>query len=123
MLPKQLRVALVDDEMSFLNYSSALFDNSKEFEVVYKALDSQDALDDIPSNNLDFVVVDVNMPKLNGFTLSRRLLKLQPNLKVVIVSNSYNEVFYTLSKDLGATAFLPKRNFSLEALRSLANTS
>lgn len=123
MVPKQLRIALVDDEMSFLNYSSALFDNSDEFEVVYKALDSQDALDDIPSNNLDFVVVDVNMPKLNGFTLSRQLLKQQPNLKVVIVSNSYNEVFHTLSKDLGATAFLPKQNFSLEALRSLAHAS
>jgi len=123
MVPKQLRVALVDDEISFLDYSSALLDGSDEFEVVYKTLESQDALNDIPNNDLDFVVIDVNMPKLNGFILSHRLLKEQPNLKIVIVSDSHDSNFITLSEDIGAAAFLPKEQFNLEAFRSLAHAS
>lgn len=123
VIRKQLRVALVDDEKSFLDRSSALLSESDDFEVVFQTLDSEDALRDIPESHLDIVVIDVSMPGINGFTLSRQLLRKQPELKIVIVSESDNQSFVTLSKDLGAAAFLPKQQFTVKALRSLARAA
>lgn len=123
MVQKQLRVALVDDEMSFLDHCSTLLDQSEYFDVVITALDAEDLLKTIPNNLLDVVVIDVTMPKLNGFSVSRQLLAQQPELTIVMVSNSDSHHFVTLSKDIGVAAFLPKQSFSVEALRLITHVT
>lgn len=102
-----------------VNYSSRLLDNETDFEIVLKVADGDEALKAIPDNRPDLVVIDVNMRRINGFSLTRQLLKYVSDLKVVIVSDSDSPNFVTLAKDIGAAAFLPKEQFSAKALRDV----
>lgn len=121
MSQKQYRVALVDDEISFLDRGSALLSNSDDFDIVYKTSDAEEALKAISDDFLDVAVIDVNLRWLNGFTISRKLIEQEANLKVIIVSESDSKEFKTLSKDVGAVGFLPKELFSADAVRSMIN--
>ena len=55
------------------------------------------------------------MPKMNGFVFTKKLLKQLPAIKVVIVSDDTDKTYAQLAANVGAIAFIPKKQLSLES--------
>ena len=89
-LYKHKRVLLIDDEPDItLTYKSALEGDyegdSKRFEV-YTYNDPLEALLNFKPNFYDFLLIDINLPYMNGFELCEKLLKMDINIRVCFVS-------------------------------------
>jgi CheY-like chemotaxis protein len=89
-LYKHKRVLIIDDEPDItLTYKSALEgdyeDDSKRFEV-YTYNDPLEALLNFKPNFYDLLLIDINLPYMNGFELCEKLLKMDINIRVCFIS-------------------------------------
>jgi chemotaxis protein histidine kinase CheA len=113
---KRLRVLLVDDSPIARATESALVRALGH--VVDEAQDGEDAWQRITSSPFDLVLTDVQMPRLDGFALTRRI-KQSPqfaSLPVVILSSLASPEDKRRGLDAGADAYLVKGELGVESL-------
>jgi len=109
---------LVVDDSRMLRESLGRTLEGKGYRVE-KAADGQEALERLQSGAFDLVVSDVEMPRLDGFGLVRRLRTLkQPlaSLPVLILSSRDRETDRIAGLEAGADRFLGKGGFREKAL-------
>ncbi len=67
------KVMLVDDHPAMLMAMKAMLLNQILFEVVGQAQNGEECLNEIKKNNPDILILDLDMPKTDGFDLIRRI--------------------------------------------------
>jgi len=118
-----LRVLLVDDQALFRDIAKNMFSSVEEFEVVAEAVDGADAVDAYANLRPDLVLMDVQMPRVNGLEATKQILKGNPDAKVVITSMRSEPEYRRLALDTGALGFIAKRDLSLSALKDVLDGS
>lgn len=98
-------VLVIDDSPSMRRIIKDMINSIDEFEVICVATDAYDAREKIKEYEPDLVTIDINMPKMDGVTFLRNLMRLHPMPAVVISGESVrgNDIF-----DDGAVGFIPK---------------
>lgn len=117
-----LRLLIVDDSAYNRALLSSLFDKSTDVTVVGRAADGEEALRLAASTAPDVITLDLEMPKMDGFTFLRLQLARKPVPVVVVSSYAQREnVFRAL--ELGAYDFVAKTASQIgEAERELQRT-
>jgi two-component system, chemotaxis family, protein-glutamate methylesterase/glutaminase len=114
--PKRIRVLIVDDSAYNRKHIADILSSSGEIEVVGKAGDGEEALRLAVQLKPDVITLDLEMPRMDGFTFLRILMAKQPTH--VIVVSSYKQKENTLKAiELGALEFVakPKSQLSPDA--------
>ena len=98
-------VLVIDDSPSMRRIIKDMINSIDEFEVICVATDAYDAREKIKEYEPDLVTIDINMPKMDGVTFLRNLMRLHPMPAVVISGEGVrgNDIF-----DDGAVGFIPK---------------
>lgn len=98
-------VLVIDDSPSMRRILKDMINAIEEFEVIAEAIDAYDAREKIKQYEPDIVTIDINMPKMDGVTFLRNLMRLHPMPAVVVSGESVrgNDIF-----DDGAVGFIPK---------------
>ncbi|HEY1368805.1 MAG TPA: response regulator transcription factor [Gaiellaceae bacterium] len=112
------RVLVVDDHPSFRRCAAALL-AAEGFEVVGEAEDGSSALAAVSELEPDFVLLDVQLPDMDGFEVTKRLLAERPALLVVLVSSRDRSQYGSLVEKCGARGFVSKGDLSGAALASV----
>lgn len=99
------RILVIDDEKSIADLISYAF--KKENYSVETAYDGEEALDKIRSFKPHVVIIDVMMPKMNGFEVCRRLDNRE-NLGIVMLTSKSDIVDKVLGLELGADDYITK---------------
>src|SRR6056297_2471091 len=81
----KVKVLIVDDSALIRQLLTKILESSSEIEVVGAARDPLDAREKIKQLNPDVLTLDVEMPKMDGITFLKNLMRLHP-LPVVMVS-------------------------------------
>jgi DNA-binding response OmpR family regulator len=98
------RLMIVDDEADITNSFSLALEDSGLF-VVDTYNDPLVALSNYRPNSYDLLLLDIKMPKMNGFELYGQIKKLDNNVKVCFISaydvdfNALGDLFPSLEKD------------------------
>jgi two-component system, response regulator YesN len=89
-----LRIMIVDDEPVIRFGIKASVDWEKEgFVVIGDYANGAEALERLKSDHVDILITDIKMPVMDGLTLTQHALRLDPRIKVILVS-SYNDFEY-----------------------------
>ena len=98
-------VLVIDDSVSMRKVISDFINSIEDFAVVDTAADAYEAREKIKQLEPDLVTIDINMPKMDGVTFLRNLMRLHPMPAVVISGESVrgNDIF-----DDGAVGFVSK---------------
>jgi two-component system chemotaxis response regulator CheB len=108
--PREVRVVVIDDSAFNRQTITAMLEGatgSPAIKVVARAGDGDEGLREVLSQNPDVVTLDLEMPKMDGFTFLRILMSKRPTPVIVISSNSRRDgVFKAL--ELGALDFISK---------------
>jgi len=105
------KILIVDDEEMLRNYLVSLF--SKQGHNCETANDGIEALEKIKKNSFDAVVTDIVMPHMDGITLTKELVKLYPDLPIMIMTGHVHEHSAKSAIDVGAREFI-KKPFSID---------
>jgi two-component system, chemotaxis family, protein-glutamate methylesterase/glutaminase len=113
---RRIRVLIVDDSALVRRILSELLAADREVEVVGTASDAYMARDKIKQLNPDVLTLDVEMPKMDGVTFLRNLMRLRPMPVVMVSSLTEHGAEITLDAlAVGAVDYLPKPKIDLAA--------
>jgi DNA-binding NarL/FixJ family response regulator len=103
-----LRILIVDDDEVYAGSLSAILSGDPRLEVVDRAADGAEGLTLAIREQPDVVVLDVNMPVLDGFEASRLIRSSLPDVRIVIVSGSPEDEHVAEARCSGADVHLRK---------------
>jgi two-component system chemotaxis response regulator CheB len=113
---RRLKVLIVDDSALVRRILTELLSADPEVEVVGAATDAYMARDKIKLLNPDVITLDVEMPKMDGVTFLRNLMRLRPMPVVMVSSLTEHGAEITLDAlAIGAVDYLPKPKIDLAA--------
>ncbi len=102
------RIFLVDDHTIVRDGLRALLANEPDIEVVGEAGNGQELLDQLPTKPADVVLLDANMPVLDGLATTLRLRAEFPQVRVLILSMLAHERYIGQLFDAGAAGYVLK---------------
>ena len=111
----RIRVLLVDDHVLFRKGLAGLLRLRPEFEVVGEAGDGQEALDRARELEPDLILMDINMPNVDGLEATRMIKAELPQIRLVMLTVSEDEQDLYEAIRSGAQGYLLK-NLRPEAL-------
>lgn len=120
----KLNVLIVDDHAFFRKGVVMTINRLKYAEVIGEASNGIEMLELAQQHKPDVVVMDIKMPELDGIEASKKLKKLQPNVKIVVLSMFGDEENFRNMLEIGVDSFLLKNAEIKEldtALQSVAN--
>lgn len=102
------KVMIIDDSSTVRKFVTFTL-KMKGFEVI-SAVDGFDALERIPSDGVDLIITDLNMPNMNGYDLITSIKEndLFKNIPIIILSSESEEDDIKKGKELGADTYLIK---------------
>lgn len=120
------KIIVVEDNYADMELTLIAFKESNTpFEIVTKrdGHDLLEYLDTINSNQIAFILMDLNMPKVNGIEVLRQFQKSEArkNIPVVILSSSTHQTDVNTCYELGANAYL-KKPLDIEAFSAMTKT-
>lgn len=117
----QINIALADDETLFRKGIEILVEGFDNMEVILEAENGQDLLDKLPlaDSPPDILLLDLNMPVLDGVETAKILQKQFPDLKIIILSSYFSKAFIINMIELGASGYLAKNSLPEEVERTI----
>jgi DNA-binding NarL/FixJ family response regulator len=109
------RVLVVDDHAGFRTCARALLE-SEGFDVVGEAADGESAVARAAEVGPDLVLLDIQLPDSDGFTVAEQLLAVDPQLRIVLVSSRDQASYGPRIEQSGAVGFVSKGDLSGVAL-------
>lgn len=117
---KEIKVVLIDDHKLFREGVKRILEFEPQFKVVAEGDDGTDASRLVKENSPDVVLMDINMPNINGIEATADLVRYFPETKIIILSIHDDESYVTHALKTGAQGYLLKEMDSdslIEAIR------
>jgi len=115
------KIILVDDHTLFRNGLRILLNNLKNFQVVGEAANGEEFIDLLDKIEADLVLLDIDMPVMDGIEAAKTALQKFPGLKIITLSMYGEEDYYYKMVDAGVKGFLLK-NSDMNEVRSALET-
>ena len=105
---EKIKIIITDDHQLFRNGLKILLNAFQEFEVAGEASNGEEFLRLLKSTPADVVLMDINMPEMDGIEATRKGLKVNPGIDIIALSMYGEEEYYYKMVDAGAKGFLLK---------------
>ncbi|MCR9100339.1 MAG: response regulator transcription factor [bacterium] len=105
-----MRIALADDEALFRRGIALILEEMEDTEIIFEADNGQSMLDQLARAPVqpDVLLLDLNMPVLNGVDAAKALREQYPELRFIVLTTYFSKSFVLSMLELGAAAYLPK---------------
>jgi CheY-like chemotaxis protein len=119
---KRIRVLIVDDHEAVRTVLRALLATESDFNVVAEAANGREAVELAGACHPDVIIMDLNMPVLDGVSATREALRVSPESKVIVFSANRESSSVQKSIAAGAVGYICKpasRKVLMAALRAV----
>ena len=109
-MERTCNIVLADDHTLFRNGLRTLLSGIEGFNVVGEASDGIELLDLLEKITPDVILLDIEMPRMNGIAAAEEALKRWPDLKIITLSMYGDEDYYFKMVSLGVKGFILKNS-------------
>lgn len=113
------RILIADDHTLFREGLVALFSSVPEIEVVASAEDGQQAIDLAAQFQPDVVLMDLQMPAVNGIEATRRIIQTSPHIGVIVVTMFEDDDSVFAAMRAGARGYILKGADQQDIIRAI----
>ena len=118
----KITVSIVEDSDTIRDALQLVINGSAGFECIHVYADAETALEDLPSREVEVVLMDINLPGMNGIECMTLLKNKMPDTQFMMCTVYENDDAIFSALESGATGYLLKRTSPaqiLEAIREL----
>jgi DNA-binding NarL/FixJ family response regulator len=120
-MAKQIRIVLADDHPVVLKGLRMAVEEDPRHIVVGEAPDGEKALDCIRNLHPDLAILDINMPKLDGFAVARETSRLKLPTKIIFLTLHNDQKIFDAAIKLGVKGYLLKESAMQEIAAAIEN--
>lgn len=120
-MDRPIKVLVADDQNLFREMLVGMLSMEEDIEVVAEASQGRDALDKIRAFRPDVVLIDINMPELDGIQVAEMVKKEFDKIKVVMLTGYSQEDYIFEALQKGASGYLSK-DISAEKVKEAIRT-
>jgi DNA-binding NarL/FixJ family response regulator len=113
-----VRVLIVDDQAPFRAAARAVVEATDGFEVVGESATGEASVEAARQLKPDLVLMDVNLPGINGLDATRQILRQSDTVVVLLLSTYEEEEYASKAAECGASAYIAKSRFDPDRLTS-----
>ena len=114
-----IKTLIVDDNTPFRKLLRSFLSSEPDIEVVGDASDGDTALNQAKKLLPDLVIMDVSMKKVNGIEATRRIKKVIPEVKVIILSVYDLDEYREAAKANDVSSYVLKKNMIHELIPAI----
>lgn len=114
-----IKILIVDDQNFTRQALQMILETETDLEVVGKATNGVEAIEYMEQTQVDIIIVDLEMPEMNGLTLTQILAQRFPDTKVIILSSHDDEDNINSAVGAGARGYLLKNTSSQEIVDTI----
>ena len=107
---KKLKIYIVDDHKLFREGLKLLLSTQDFVRHIYEAADGQEFIENLSLVDCDIVLMDIEMPRMNGIEATMEALRIKPDLKVIVLSMYGDEQYYYKMVDASVKGFVLKNS-------------
>ncbi|HEY1330610.1 MAG TPA: response regulator transcription factor [Actinomycetota bacterium] len=111
-----VRVLIVDDQEPFRMAARMVVDATDGFEVVGESETGEDSVERARELDPDLVLMDVNLPGIDGLEATRQILSTSNRVVILLLSTYEPEEYAPRAAECGAAAYIPKSDFEPDRL-------
>ncbi|EGL82054.1 two component transcriptional regulator, LuxR family [Caldalkalibacillus thermarum TA2.A1] len=104
----KISILIIDDHTMFREGVKRVIEMNPDFEVVGQAGDGEEAMRLVQELKPDVILMDINMPKMNGVEATEEILRHSPDSKIIILSIHEDESYVFRTLQAGAKGYLLK---------------
>ncbi|GAA4718613.1 response regulator [Brevibacillus fulvus] len=122
-LQEEIRIVLVDDHQLFREGVKRILEMEQDFRVVGEGSDGEEAYYLAEVHKPDVILMDINMPNMNGVAASEKIVAVSPRTRIIILSIHDDEGYVYRTLRSGASGYLLKEmgtNDLVDAVRVVA---
>ena len=119
MTGSAIRVLVADDYEPLRRFATSTLEKLPQLKLVGEASDGLEALGKAQELQAELILLDINLPKLNGFEVARRVLEHVPQLKIIFFSEDRS---FDVAEDalrLGVYGYIVKSDAGRELIPAL----
>jgi len=116
---KQIRVLLVDDHQIILDGLNALLSATEDIRVVHTANNGREAIDTLKVLTVDVVMMDIDMPVMNGLDAAMEIKKISVAPKIIILSMHHESGMVKNLIEIGVDGYLIKNSGKEETINAI----
>jgi DNA-binding NarL/FixJ family response regulator len=118
-MTEQIRIVMADDHPIVRQGLRQMIETDKNLSIVAEAGDGQTALELIEKHQPDVTVLDIDMPKMDGFAVVRELQKRRINVEIVFLTMHSEEEIFQAAMDLGVKGYVLKDSAAVDIINCL----
>lgn len=118
-----IKVILADDHQIVIDGLKILINQEKDIQIVGEALNGKDLLKQLSCKEVDVLVLDIEMPVMDGIEATSKVKKDYPNIKILILSMYDNEEFIKKLIQAGASGYILKNRGKEELINAIRRIS
>lgn len=118
----KIRLLLADDHSVLRAGLKALLNSQPDMEVVAEAADGEEAIQKCRETTPDIILLDITMPKLNGFEATQEIRRYNSTIKILVLTMHEDERYLYQMLQAGADSYVPKKAADTELLDAIRAT-
>jgi two-component system, NarL family, response regulator DegU len=111
---KEINILIVDDHPIFRRGLRNIIESERNMHVVGDVADGEDAVEFLKDHTADVVVLDLDMPRMNGLEFTQAVEKKNIPVEIIILTMHKEEQLFNRAMDLGVLGFVSKENAATE---------
>ncbi|MEO8513452.1 MAG: response regulator transcription factor [Ignavibacteria bacterium] len=117
---KQISVIIVDDHSLLREGFASRIEKDDTLELIDEAATGEDGLHKICKHKPDVAVVDIELPGINGFELSKKIKECSPNTEIIILTSYKQEEYFREAMEIGVSGYFLKDE-TIDILKAIKN--
>lgn len=114
-----IRVILIDDHALVRQGIRHMLQDVKEIQIIGEGGSGIEAVQLVRELRPQVVILDFKLPDISGLEVTTRLIRIDPNLKILIVTSAINDLFPFRLLEAGAQGYLTKDSSKEELIRAI----
>lgn len=121
MTTTKTKIIIADDHPIFLKGLQEVIEEEKNLQIVYRANNGTDAIDESLSREVDIVILDIDMPGANGLQAAEQIIAAKPEVAVILLTMHKAKDAFLKALEIGVMGYVLKENAVVDIINAISS--
>jgi len=121
MNTNKIKILIADDHPIFLKGLQEVIEEERNFQIVYRANNGTDAIEESLSREVDIAILDIDMPGANGLQAAEQIIAAKPEIAVILLTMHKAKDAFLKALEIGVMGYVLKENAVVDVINAISS--